>query len=158
MEKSPRRKIMNQARENILNKIAAKKKGKSKYSPEAREYVSKKIKKIKEEGYDAPGQAAAIALEYARKKGLKVPPRKKKSHLEEWQNVKEAAVLDFLSKKIDPEKIKQKIMNALGNKVSGIDVVETPNGYEVRARIENFHEQLDQMENAMRNRGTEQAV
>lgn len=41
-------------------------------------FISSKIRKLREEGYSKPGQAVAIALSYARKKGFNIPEPKKK--------------------------------------------------------------------------------
>jgi len=46
----------------------------SKLSPEAQEFISKKIKILKEEGYEQ-NQAVAIAYDYARKEGYDVPKK-----------------------------------------------------------------------------------
>lgn len=52
-----------------------------KLTPDAQEYISKKIRKLRQEGYDAD-QAAAIAYSMARQRGYDVPaPSKKKSAL-----------------------------------------------------------------------------
>jgi hypothetical protein len=44
----------------------------------AKEYVSKKISKLKKEGYDDPKQRIAVAMSMARQKGMKVPEKKEK--------------------------------------------------------------------------------
>lgn len=44
----------------------------------AKQFISNKIKKLKEEGYQDPKQRIAMAMSMAREKGHKVPEKKEK--------------------------------------------------------------------------------
>lgn len=73
--------VMQFMRDNNIpmsNQISASKTLKQAVSSEAEEYVSKKIKKLRDEGYE-DSQASAIAYDYARKHGYEVPKKSVKN-------------------------------------------------------------------------------
>lgn len=63
-----------QAPQGFKEKTPAEVRNAGKYSPEAQEFIGNKIKKLKEEG-KSQEQAEAQAINMARDKGLKVPPK-----------------------------------------------------------------------------------
>lgn len=84
----------------------------AKLSPEAQEFISKKIKTLREEGKDEE-QAAAIAYQMAREKGFDVPEKKQSSKKEAVKGSKERAY-ELAEEGMDASGIFEVIVNEFG--------------------------------------------
>lgn len=121
----------------------------SKISEEAKKFISKKIKKLKEEGYDQK-QAIAIAYSMAKEKGFDVPIKSKSSKIylvykiskivDKMNKIsKETSYVDITEQKVIDEQI-QKVKKILK------EILEKTENLKIKQIIKQLEEKLEEVE------------